>query len=81
MLDYNPIGNSVSDESYQQVVDFIAEQGLKLHFVLETHAHADHLSASQIFRDEFPGVQVAISERIRQVQEVFKGVYNLSDSL
>lgn len=80
VLDYNPIGNSVSDESYQQVVDFITEQGLKLHFVLETHAHADHLSASQIFRGEFPGVQVAISERIRQVQQVFKGVYNLSDS-
>lgn len=80
VLDYNPIGSTISDESYQKVVDFIAAHDLRLHFVLETHAHADHLSASQLFRDEFPGVQVAISERIRQVQEVFKGVYNLPDS-
>lgn len=80
VLDYNPIGSKISDESYQKVVDFISDKGLKLHYVLETHAHADHLSASQLFRDEFADVQVAISERIRQVQEVFKGVYNLPDT-
>ena len=80
VLDYNPIGSKVSDESYQQVVDFVNDQQLKLHFVLETHAHADHLSSSQLFRDEFPNIQVAISERIRQVQKVFKGVYNLPDT-
>lgn len=80
VLDYNPIGSSVSDESYQRVVDFLAEQELKPHFVLETHAHADHLSSSQLFRDEFPNVQIAISERIQKVQQVFKGVYNLSDA-
>ncbi len=80
VLDYNPIGSKISDESYQKVVDFIEEHKLKLHFVLETHAHADHLSSSQLFRDEFPEVKVAISERIRHVQEVFKGVYNLPDT-
>ena len=80
VLDYNPIGSKISDESYQKVVDFVAEKNLTLHYVLETHAHADHLSSSQLFRDEFPDIQVAISERIRQVQEVFKGVYNLPDS-
>ncbi|MFC3852911.1 MBL fold metallo-hydrolase [Salinispirillum marinum] len=80
VLDYNPIGSKVSDTSYQQVVDYVKQEGLKLHYVLETHAHADHLSSSQLFRDDFPGVQVAVSERIRQVQSVFKGVYNLDDS-
>lgn len=79
VLDYNPIGSIVSDESFQKVVDFSQQHGLILHYVLETHAHADHLSASQLFRDQFPGLQVAISERIRQVQQVFKGVYNLDD--
>ncbi len=79
VLDYNPIGSKVSDESFQKVVDYVRAEGLKLHYVLETHAHADHLSSSQLFRDEFPGIQVAISERIRQVQHVFKGVYNLGD--
>lgn len=80
VLDYNPIGSKVSDESYQAVVDYIRANDLELHFVLETHAHADHLSSSQLFRDDFPGVKVAISERIRGVQEVFKGVYNLGDT-
>ncbi|WLD56743.1 MBL fold metallo-hydrolase [Salinispirillum sp. LH 10-3-1] len=80
VLDYNPIGSKVSDTSYQQVVDYVKQEGLKLHYVLETHAHADHLSSSQLFRDDFPGLQVAVSERIRGVQSVFKGVYNLDDS-
>lgn len=80
VLDYNPIGSVVSDESFQQVVDFVAENDLKLHYVLETHAHADHLSASQLFRDEYPGIKVAISERITGVQTVFKSVFNMEDS-
>lgn len=80
VLDYNPIGSKVSDESYQAVVDYIRAHDLQLHYVLETHAHADHLSSSQLFRDDFPGVKVAISERIRGVQQVFKGVYNLDNT-
>ncbi|WP_111642026.1 MBL fold metallo-hydrolase [Marinimicrobium alkaliphilum] len=80
VLDYDPIGSKVSDESFQKVVDFVRAERLTLHYVLETHAHADHLSASQLFRDEFPGLKVAISERITQVQKVFKGIYNLPDT-
>lgn len=80
VLDYNPIGSIVSDASFQQVVDFVAENDLTLHYVLETHAHADHLSSSQLFRDEYPGIKVAISERITGVQTVFKTVYNLDDA-
>lgn len=80
VLDYNPIGSKVSDTSYQQVVDYVKQEGLTLHLVLETHAHADHLSSSQLFRDDFPGLKVAVSERIQGVQSVFKGVYNLDDS-
>lgn len=80
VLDYNPIGSAVSDESFQKVVDFVAENDLKLHYVLETHAHADHLSSSQLFRDEYPGIKVAISERITTVQKTFKTVFNLEES-
>lgn len=80
VLDYNPIGSVVSDQSFQQVVDFVAENNLTLHYVLETHAHADHLSSSQLFRDEYPDIKVAISERITDVQSVFKTVYNLEES-
>lgn len=80
VLDYNPIGSKVSDESYQAVTDYVRAHDLNLHYVLETHAHADHLSASQLFRDDFPSLQVAISERIQGVQDVFKGVFNLPET-
>lgn len=79
VLDYNPIGSKVTDTSFQKMADYVKQQGLRLHYALETHAHADHLSASQLFRDAFPGIKVAISNRINGVQQVFKGVFNLSD--
>jgi glyoxylase-like metal-dependent hydrolase (beta-lactamase superfamily II) len=79
VLDYNPIGSKIEDTSYEQVKKYIQDNGLNLKMVLETHAHADHLSSSQLFKRDFPGVPVAIGEHIQAVQEVFKGVYNLED--
>ena len=49
--------------------------GLKVHFLLETHAHADHLSGSQWLKRRL-GAAVAVSHRITEVQEVFKGVFS-----
>ena len=45
----------------------------------KTHAHADHLSSSQIYKEDFPEVKVAVGENIREVQETFKGIYNLGN--
>ncbi|MEX1058483.1 MAG: MBL fold metallo-hydrolase [Natronospirillum sp.] len=80
VLDYNPVGSTVRDTSFQKIATYVKQADLHLHYALETHAHADHLSASQLFRDAFPGIKVAISQRIRGVQQVFKGVYNLAES-
>ena len=77
VLDYNPQGSKVSATSYQAVKAFIEAQQLTVHFVMETHAHADHLSASQLFKSDFPDARIAISEHIKEVQSVFKFVYNL----
>jgi glyoxylase-like metal-dependent hydrolase (beta-lactamase superfamily II) len=52
---------------------------LKLHFILETHAHADHLSGSQIIKRDFPISQIAIGEKITKVQEIFKDVFGLPE--
>ena len=52
---------------------------LNLHWVLETHAHADHMSASQLFKQDFPGVRLGIGKQIVDVQRVFKTVYNLNE--
>lgn len=79
VLDYQPVGSYTSTESVDAVSDFIQKQDLRLHLVLETHAHADHLSGSQILRRRFDA-QVVIGERIREVQATFRRVFDLPAS-
>ncbi len=80
VLDYNVVGSKVWTESVDRVAAFLREEGLTLHYILETHAHADHLSGARMLKDMFPGAQVAIGERITRVQEVFKRELNLPDA-
>ena len=75
VLDFDPASGRVWTESADAVADFVTAEGLTLHFALETHAHADHLSGSQVFADRF-GARVAISSAIRTVQEVFAPVFD-----
>jgi glyoxylase-like metal-dependent hydrolase (beta-lactamase superfamily II) len=75
--DFDPQGGVLTETSYQLVKDIITKEQLKLHYVLETHAHADHISSSQIFKRDFPKVKVAIGEHIREVQKTFRDVFNL----
>lgn len=76
VLDYEPVGSYTFTESVDAVSAFVKEQKLRLHWVLETHAHADHLSGSQLLRRRFDA-KVVIGERIREVQETFKGLFDL----
>jgi len=80
VLDYDSGASQTSTESVEAVARFIDENALRLRYVLETHAHADHLSGSQYLKRRF-GAQIAISERIREVQETFRGVFDLGDAL
>lgn len=77
VLDYDPRGSVVSTAAVDRVSEFLRRERLALRASLETHAHADHLSGSQVMRARFPGAVVAIGEHIREVQEVFKGVFGL----
>ncbi len=79
VLDFDPSSGKVEDKSVLKVVDYISKIGLKVHLILETHAHADHLSSSQLLKQYFPKAKVGISERIKIVQGVFKDVFNLLD--
>jgi glyoxylase-like metal-dependent hydrolase (beta-lactamase superfamily II) len=76
VLDYEPVGSFTYTESVDRVTDLVKRNGLRLLYVLETHAHADHLSGSQILKRRHDA-RVAIGARIREVQEVFKGVFDL----
>lgn len=80
VMDYDPASSKTREDSAIAVIEFLKSKELKPHFILETHAHADHLSGSQILKKVFPTAQIAIGERITKVQEVFKGFFGLPDS-
>lgn len=79
VMDYDPAASKTSEESARAVIDFVRSRQLNLHFILETHAHADHLSGSQIIKKEFPYAKIAIGEKITKVQEIFKDVFGLPE--
>jgi len=78
--DYDPASSKLSQRAIKPVIEFAESQKLKVHFVLETHAHADHVSGAQLLRERWPAVKVGIGENIREVQKVFKTIYNFPDS-
>jgi len=75
--DYNPAVSKLSDHSIQKLINFVKTNNLTVHLILETHAHADHISSSQVLKQNFPHSKVAIGANIKAVQEVFKNVFNL----
>ncbi|GAB4014527.1 MAG: MBL fold metallo-hydrolase [Bdellovibrio sp.] len=77
VLDYNPNSGKFSHKTADMHLDFIMKNDLKVHLILETHAHADHLSSSVYLKEKLPGSKVAIGANIKLVQEVFKGVFNM----
>ncbi len=76
VLDFDPLSAQTSSASVDQVSEWVRDRGLHVHYVLETHAHADHLSGSQLLKHRF-GAKVAIGERIREVQRTFKRIFDL----
>lgn len=79
VLDYDVGSSTVSTESVDALSAFVRERGLKLHAVMETHAHADHLSGAQILKRRF-GAPTVIGARIDEVQATFKSFFGLTSS-
>jgi len=77
VLDYDVLASCTSTRSVERVAAFVRERELRLHYVLETHAHADHLSGAQWLKQQF-GATIAIGEGIREVQETFRAALDLS---
>ena len=78
VLNYNPKSGRTKTESADEVIAFIKENRLQLDWILETHAHADHLTAAPYIQEKLGG-KIAIGDHITTVQSVFKGVFNLDD--
>ena len=76
VLDYDPKSGRTRPDSADQLIAFVREQNLTVDWILETHAHADHLSAAPYLRKHLGG-KIAIGGKITQVQNVFKGIFHL----
>ena len=75
VLDYDPKSGRTSRASADAVIAYVREQGLTVQWILETHVHADHLSAAPYLKDQVGGT-LAIGSNIRTVQDVFGKVFN-----
>jgi glyoxylase-like metal-dependent hydrolase (beta-lactamase superfamily II) len=79
VLDFDAKSGHTSTTSIDEVVTFVREQGWDLVYIIETHAHADHLSAA-IHVKEALGGQLVIGQHITKVQKTFKQIFNFDTS-
>lgn len=76
VLDYDFKSGHTSTASADRLLTYVREKGLQVDWILETHAHADHLSGARYVQAQVGGL-IAIGENIRTVQATFKKLYNL----
>ncbi|MCB5362364.1 MBL fold metallo-hydrolase [Pusillimonas sp. CC-YST705] len=77
VLDYDHRSGKLAHKSAHKLLEALKQQGLKLEWIMETHAHADHLSAAPYLKTH-TGAQVVIGEHISKVQRLFSPIFNLS---
>jgi glyoxylase-like metal-dependent hydrolase (beta-lactamase superfamily II) len=78
VLDYDLKSGRTSTPAADSLIEFVRERGFTLDWILETHAHADHLTAASYLQENLGG-RIAIGEQIIQVQAVFKKLFNLGE--
>ena len=80
VLDFDAKAGRTSTTSAQAIVDHVAKERLDVGWLLETHAHADHLSAAHWLKTtQYPAATLAIGEGIRTVQKAFRPIFNLGE--
>jgi glyoxylase-like metal-dependent hydrolase (beta-lactamase superfamily II) len=76
VLDYDPKSGRTKTDSADKVIAFVKEKRLSVEWILETHAHADHITAAPYLKQKLGG-KTAIGDHITAVQKVFKDIFNL----
>lgn len=79
VLDFDMASGRTSTASAGALLAHVREQALDVRWLLETHAHADHLSAGHWLKQQLPRARLAIGEGIRAVQKTFRPVFNLGE--
>ena len=80
VLDYEPAAARTAHASVQALAERAESLGAKLQWILETHAHADHLSGAQWLQQRWPTAHVAIGSGIRAVQRHFAPLFGFADA-
>jgi glyoxylase-like metal-dependent hydrolase (beta-lactamase superfamily II) len=75
VLDFDPASGRTATKSADALIAYVQERGLKVEWILETHAHADHLSAADYLRRKL-GAKIAIGAEIGRVQQAFARLFN-----
>lgn len=75
VLDYDPKSGRIRTEHADEILAYVRAQALDVRWILETHAHADHLSAAP-YLQQHTGGRIAMGSRIREVQRVFSGFFD-----
>jgi glyoxylase-like metal-dependent hydrolase (beta-lactamase superfamily II) len=75
VMDFDPPSGRTSHASADRIVALVKDRGLTVEWLLETHAHADHLSAAPYLQEQLGG-RIAIGREITHVQGVFAGIFN-----
>lgn len=76
VLDYDAASATTSTQHADLIISFIQQQQLSVQWILETHVHADHITASQYLKQQLGG-KIAMSDKIEMVQHTFCSIYNL----
>src|SRR5438034_62463 len=80
VLGYNPSSGRTSTHLVDEVLAIIKSRDLKVAWILETHVHADHLSAGQVLRHA-TGAKLGIGALVTQVQKGFAELFNIADTV
>jgi glyoxylase-like metal-dependent hydrolase (beta-lactamase superfamily II) len=78
VLDYSAASGRTGTQSADAVIDYVKSEGLNVNWILETHVHADHLSAAQYLKQQLGG-RIGIGADVAAVQDTFKGIFNIPD--
>jgi glyoxylase-like metal-dependent hydrolase (beta-lactamase superfamily II) len=78
VLDFDQASGRTSTDSADQLIEYIESNDLIVTWILETHVHADHLSAAPYLKSRLGG-KTGVSDSITHVQSAFKGIFNLGD--
>ncbi len=76
-LDFDALASSVDVEQAQNIINFVQQHDLTVTYILETHAHADHISSANYLKNKLGG-KIAIGKPITGIQKTFKTIFNLA---